>query len=232
MLLEVWLTEDFSLLCSATARRRRTVPSSAASLPASLSSSKTSADGTWRGECLSPSRGEPLRGRRRAHNPTARVGRLQSYTWTSAVESRGGAPSAVTTVKFGGDDRPSVRWNTLIWVSHFFHRVIIRIYVVVGSVAVAVDVVWRWFLSSPKINDVSSISVEISQICYSYWVRNSMHMTNCSINKPKIIFTGQSFSMVIFLKNLSIPPNGYMFFFSDLASKQWHNAWLIAHGVT
>lgn len=130
--LEVWHTEDFSLLCSATARRRRTVPSSAASLPASLSSSKTSADGTWRGECLSPSRGEPLRGRRRAHNPTARVGRLQSYTWTSAVESRGGAPSAVTTVKFGGDDRPSVRWNTLIWVSHFFHRVIIRIYAVVG----------------------------------------------------------------------------------------------------
>lgn len=91
---EVGFAEDFSWLRSATARRRRTVPSSAASVPNSSASSKTSADGMWRGECLSPSGGKPLQGRWRAHNPTARVGRLQSYRQTSAVESCGGAPSA------------------------------------------------------------------------------------------------------------------------------------------
>lgn len=125
---EVWLTKDFSLLCPSTARRHQTVPSSAASPSASLSSSKTSADGTWQGKCLSPSHGEPLRGRRRAHNPTARVGRLQSYTWTSAV----------------GHLLRSTLWNLLmltakvyteiplLCVWQFFHWLIIHINVVVG----------------------------------------------------------------------------------------------------
>lgn len=54
------------------------------------------ADGVWRWdfrECLSPSRGEPLQGRWRAHNPTAWVRGLQTCRQTSAVESCCGAPS-------------------------------------------------------------------------------------------------------------------------------------------
>lgn len=54
------------------------------------------ADGVWRWDfrvCLNPSYREPLQGRWRADNPTARVGRLQNYRQTSAVESCCGAPS-------------------------------------------------------------------------------------------------------------------------------------------
>lgn len=181
MRLEVWLSEDFSFLCSAAARRRRTVPSSAASLSASLSSSKTSADGTWRGKCLSPSRGEPLRGRRRAHNPTARVGRLHSYTRTSAVESRGGAPSAVTAVKFGGADRPSVHWNTLIWVIPFPPPGDNTQYCCgFGCSGCRCRMMIPPIISQNK-EYFFKISWNQSNLM-SHWVRNSMHRTDCSIN--------------------------------------------------
>lgn len=54
------------------------------------------ADGVWRydfRECLSLSHGKPLQGRWRANNPRARVGRLQSYRQSLAVDSCCGAPS-------------------------------------------------------------------------------------------------------------------------------------------
>lgn len=65
------------------------------------------ADGVWRWDfrkCLSLSHGEPLQGRWRADNPTARVKGLQTYRQTSAVESCCGVPSS---------GHPCERWQLL-----------------------------------------------------------------------------------------------------------------------
>lgn len=169
------------MLRSATARRRcgLLIPSPAP-LPQSpllsiFQDVVRPADGVWWWdfrECLSLSHGEPLQGRWRADNPTARVGRLQSCRQTSAVESCCGAPSTGHPYEIWQwwllSSVNCISWTTLIlewvtaWWLHLFYCWVLTQDVQYCAKNSHGDLWWSLLLLSSKRSDIlSSISLPI-----------------------------------------------------------------------